>query len=164
MRPSRRFSGLVRALSAEFIPRPANQQALVTEQLQIPKGVLTTAIWPGEVYDTGTNPNYPNGFWDAANPTRLTATVSGFYVPTAWLDWSSGVGTYRYAQFTVNGALAWGSDIKGTVSGGPRSTSSQLLVGIQRFMSAGEYFELDLEQDSGGNLGCVAYFGIMRIP
>jgi hypothetical protein len=63
----------------------------------ITTGTITPVEWQTVVYDA-------HGFWNGANPERLTAPWPGFYLPSATISWaSSNLGVFRRLTMYVNG-------------------------------------------------------------
>lgn len=87
--------------------------------------------------------------WAVGNPTRLTAAATGVYMITGHAHWaSSAAGSYRHLTVRLNGSSRiTGQDRAGTVM--PFRHSH--VAAIYR-LSAGDYVELCVQQDSGGAL------------
>jgi hypothetical protein len=161
--------GLVRKLSTYFIRRPANMSARVhrsTDQL-IDHDTYTIISFDSERWDTGANSTYTNGFWDAATPTRITATVSGFYIMTGHIVFGSNItGTRRIAIRHMTDALWIAFHSHPTVNGG----STAMSVATEYWLRVGDQVGLYVHQDSGVAINVSALdryspeFTITRVP
>lgn len=103
-------------------------------------------------------PENTDGMWAAGNPTRLTAPITGKYLIGFNLEWAaSNLGTYRQIYTRVNGVTpaspACTQDNSFTANQTDVLTSSMI-----RALSAGDYVELIVNQDTGGNLNVNATY------
>lgn len=97
---------------------------------------------------TGATYSYPNGFWDVAQPTRLTAVWPGRYEIKGHVLWDAvGVGNLVYLAIRLNGVTyirreRWVG----------HGTEHDMGVDTQYILGEGDYIELMAWQNSGGNL------------
>lgn len=93
-----------------------------------------TAIWPAR---SGTG-------------TQISVNTSGIYQVDIQLGWVNGAGGLRYAAIYKNGAFGGIEDGRPPVT--TAGTGTEHACGGALNLSAGDYIELRVEQDSGGNL------------
>ena len=110
-------------------------------------GALTGIVTP-IIFDTARS-NTP-GWYNGANPTRLTAGSDGWYLIGGCLEWQTGntLGA-RYVILRLNG----GTHI--ALAGGPVGGSTEMLsstVTAAYYLSAGDYVEMCGYQTSGSTL------------
>ncbi len=108
----------------------------------IPNNDSTPAAMNAENFDTA------GMHATGANNSRLTAPITGTYQISGHVNWGGNLTGLRIVDLYVNGAL------EHTLVAAPSGTSSVI---VQPFASlvrltAGQYAELQLYQDSGGNL------------
>jgi hypothetical protein len=110
----------------------------------IPSATFTAIPFSAEHFDTA-------DIWSPASPTRLTAPRTGTYVASAAVGWPAGTGsrTLRIDRGGVQIALDTVPATGGT---------SQVVATVTR-MSAGEYVELIVHQDSGASVGTTVCSG-----
>lgn len=146
-------SEMIRTLKSVFLPLPANLGARVFGSAQnVGNGVYETIEFDTEHWDTGSTGAggaYPNGMWDVANDTRLTAVHRGWHAISGHLTFASNAVGIRGIgiQHSVDGFIA--RDERNTIAGQfPISVS----ITTHYWMNAGEYVELMAYQNSGGVL------------
>lgn len=170
-----RPSELIRILNGEYIRLPANLGARVYDNgggfTHDNSGNWDTVdTYDSERWDLGVNPSYTNGFWDVANPERLTAVTSGFYHVYFHATWESGASAAtRLGALIVYYDGSTAHNVASQLAGGFAYAAHSVNTVI--WMEAGQYVYSQLFQDSGGNLSLVAAqdwnvceFGIQRIP
>lgn len=87
--------------------------------------------------------------WAGGSPTRLTAAATGVYMVTGHVHWaSSAAGTYRHLSVRLNGS----NRVAGQDRAGTTMTFRHSHVATIYRLSAGDYVELCVQQDSGGAL------------
>lgn len=95
-----------------------------------------------EQYDTD---NYHS---TSSNTSRLTIPADGYYRVTGHVEWAANSSGVRYLSI-----LAGGSFTAAAVSQDPHgSLPDDMEVTVDIFTTAGNYLELGVNQDSGGNL------------
>ena len=94
------------------------------------------------IHDTGSNTN------------RLTATTAGVYSIWGQANWAAHATGYRGVQLTLNGTTAI-ADTLINASAVPNNTPHQFVSTIYE-LSATDYIELDVYQNSGGALNVTA--------
>lgn len=88
----------------------------------------------------------------AANTSRLTCAVPGLYLITGHVEWAANVTGERDLRMKLNGTTYIGYDTRNAVTTG--FETSQPLTAQWR-LGAGDYVELCVWQNSGGNLNVV---------
>ena len=84
---------------------------------------------------------------------RLQVTIAGYYRINACIVWDSNATGYRMLEMKANGTSVQ-IDSQSAVNGN-RTTNK---IDTTRYMSAGQYFELQAYQNSGGNLSFIQSF------
>lgn len=84
----------------------------------------------------------------SANTGRLTAPVDGFYWISANVSFASNATGFREVNLRLNGATNIGRDSKNAVNGSGTAFS----FGALYKLAAGDYVEVVVFQNSGGNL------------
>lgn len=83
------------------------------------------------------------------NPGRLTAKTPGVYAMHGQVIWASGSGTRRLLRIRYNGVTPI-AEVEDQVVGGGAGTLQ--LVSCLYYLSANDYIELLVYQNTGGNL------------
>lgn len=104
-------------------------------------GTANTITWDQLVYDT-------DGMWDSTRPTRLTCRTAGIYLWTGWVLWPASAASYREIWLMDNGNLTFTGIVQPSTL--PTITGQEITRQIN--MSAGDYIELALGQNTGGVL------------
>lgn len=124
----------------------ASARVYRTTPQSIPQNVNTAISFDAERNDLP-------GWHDPANPTRLTAAVSGTFLVGCCVEWAaSGLAGGRYTSIKFGGTLNLAS--QGGGLGGSESIVHQ--VNTQVYMNAGEYVEIVVFQSTGGPLNVLA--------
>jgi len=99
-----------------------------------------------ETYDT-------TGLHDPAFPTRLTATTSGFYEVSAYVDWQVNSTGYRQLVIVTNSETVTSQQIEGSRRE-PDSANGKCAMSARRlvFLNQGSYVEAKVWQNSGAAL------------
>lgn len=118
--------------------RVYNSAALV-----IPNATWTTLTFNTETYDL-------NGMHStSSNTSRLTAQRAGKYAIFGSLQFAgSAVGVLRGMRFMVNGSVAIGLDLRSPNGAG----TVNFAVAVFYALTTSDYVEIQVYQDSGGNL------------
>lgn len=140
-------------------------QARRTTALSITSGAFPVVTFDAEDYDSGTIHDL------STNTSRLTAPTDGLYVITANVAFASNATGDRKAYLCINSAgTIVGATIIAAVS--QRAASADITafpITKTHYMTAGQYVELFVSQDSGGALNLLAssfysaLFSIARI-
>lgn len=127
--------------------RYLNTQARVYKSANqtIATGTLTILTFDSEDYDTDTLHD------TVTNNSRITIALTGKYFVFGLGQWVAGAGTLRQNLFLLNGSGHF-SDVKAVVGAG--AGTDNVTSFIDNF-NAGDYLELQVLQDSGGNLDVV---------
>jgi hypothetical protein len=117
-------------------------------------GVDAFVTWSTEDYDTA-------GFWAVGQPTRLTIPVTGYYSVFAKVYYVFNATGSRWATIFKNNTTIRGEQSQMAIT----TASYQTLVStaIEDLLVAGDYLELRVHQNSGGNLNIergASFFGI----
>lgn len=115
----------------------------------LPNGAFTPIQFDTEVFDVG-------ACWAPGRSTRLVAPIAGVYLVTFAGGLATAVGGRVAAQLRRNGAtLEYGGTLTPTASAPEVGAAGSTLVS----MSAGDYLELQIYQESGGavNTGSSGY-------
>lgn len=91
--------------------------------------------------------------WSAGSPTRLTVVAAGRYLATGTIRFASNATGYRQGSIVLGGATVIGRVILPTVSG---NSVEFAVVSSAVTLAAGNYLELNVWQNSGGNLDVLA--------
>lgn len=127
--------------------RPVGRGALVklTSNQSVANNTTTVVTWSSAEYDDAT-------LWAGGNPTRLT-------VPTGWtrvrltanIGWASSNAGRRILEVRKNGASQWGLPlVHGPVASNARTNQNGVSSVVA--VTAGDYFEVYVTQNSGGAL------------
>lgn len=140
---------------ARIIFRPGNR--ITAERLNEPifsgrqavtAQTLTSTVWAGIVLDTIDVDD--EGGWDAANPTRYTAQVAGWYDVRVGCSWAINATGARGVRVTKAGTPIPGGCVIGPTTASFYPPGYQ--VGKLVYLSAGEWVQGEAVQNSGGNL------------
>lgn len=108
----------------------------------IPNNTDTAITWTDEAFQVGT-------IWSAANPTRLTAPVTGKYLVMVNVEWRSNSANLRSVNITRSAGGAGQYDLKSQGASGSKSNiSAQLVVSL----TAAQFLTIRVFQSSGGAL------------
>lgn len=124
----------------------------------IPNAAYTRATFTIEMFDT-------NNFWDAGNPSRLTVPRAGYYLVGGKIGWDINPTNVREVKLYINGSGATYAAMSNAciaLSG----VLTRLTIVFLVHLSAGDYVELFLWQNSGGALnhgGDRSYFWILDV-
>src|SRR5882672_4338199 len=118
----------------------------------IPNNASTPVSWAAVDRDTG-------GIFNPTQPTRLQCPDTGKAVLRASVVWASAARSARSVTMTMNGAATRGVGYQrvdgpapnAPVPGAALAVSSSILD-----VQAGDYFELLVEQEAGGNVNLLA--------
>lgn len=112
----------------------------------IPNNTATSLLLTAERWDSDGEHS------TSSNTSRFTIVTAGVYVMTTHIAWdNNGTGT-RLVNFQLNGA----TDIGASRLPGLATANQQMSVATVFYFSAGDYVEVVVKQDSGGNLDVVA--------
>lgn len=126
------------------LPDPLLAARVIREVDQtIPDTVHTAIIFDTEQYDYG-------GFWNVANPTRLTLPTSGVYTFFGGASYYPRAAGRRMTQIMMNGAVVLASQHLSPVS----NDVVRHNLSVTYKASVGDFFELDVWQTSGAPLDC----------
>lgn len=145
--------GLVGSSAAAF----SGAAALHTgSTLVIANNTLTTISFDvSEEFDTD---NYHDL---VVNPSRFTIPSAGYYMYGAFVDWGTGPNNKRDIYLYKNGVQSSGDTARAVPTGGVLQTTSSMYS-----LLAGDYIELKVLQDNGGNVNIFsggARFWIYRV-
>jgi hypothetical protein len=128
-----------------------NQSALVriTANESIATSTATAIPWDVIVHDD-------NSIWSAGNPTRLTVPA-GFTrcVVGGNVEWAGNASGARYVLVNKNGADFYGMPAESSLPAGSVQHSENISSGVLE-CTAGDYFELVVQQTSGESLSCLS--------
>jgi len=118
----------------------------LTADESIDTSMETIIPWDAEVYDTGS-------FWTPSSATRLTVPVSVTRVRLAAnVEWAISIVNRRFAELLKNGVDTeigkFMINYEAASDGAPRQNITSAVLSV----IAGDYFELNVFQDSGGSL------------
>jgi hypothetical protein len=131
--------------------------------------VEVALTWSGSVYDT-------DGFWNTANPTRLTVQRDGKYMVAVGLDYGDDTQAMR-ATIRVNGVSGTGT-VSGlakddaSYSGGRDSDYGHTLNSAPISLASGDYLEVWVKNCAGGAAGSAiqniarssyTYFSVFKV-
>lgn len=139
------FQALVRWLKARFdVPRAKVYRSTV--QL-VGNGVVSAIIWPAPATVAPFDYQFNGTFWNAANPSRLTAPVSGWYSVKFNAQFDINATGIRFFAILHNGNTVAQFNSVGNATWVVGAT-----VSTDIYMAAGEYVEGGVYQSSGGAL------------
>lgn len=167
--------GLVKKLSSIFLRLPGNMACRVYASAGFTHNssgsYLNVNTFDTVRYDTGPNRTYPTGFWDAANPERITITHAGFYIVSAYIAWTSDVNGQRGAYIIDSNSRILTADTRNAALGS-LATSLNIHSEPVRFVP-GDYVLLNVMQNTGGSLAVLSGlstswhrcdFAVHRVP
>lgn len=125
-------------------PQVAAVNLTAPATMTIPDSTITPVAWSGEEFDS-------DGFWDSAQPTRLTIPDTGFYIVYAELAFpTASTAGDRQIGFLVNGVFKrWGIAGPGGLHR-PGASSGVLSL------TAGQYVEVAAYQNTGSSRNLIA--------
>ena len=116
----------------------------------IPNATLTAITWNQESYDT-------DGMHDTVtNNTRVTFNTTGKYSVLAQAEWEIAGGVFRFLEIMKNG-----SGGIARVRYGAEGASENIVPYVGEFQ-VGDYIELCVYQDAGGNIDFESGTGVMN--
>jgi hypothetical protein len=133
---------------------PAVLEARITRSTHQSIVTATTTVI---TFDTVTED--VGGFWAAGQPTRLTIPTSGVYVVTTHITFDQHATGFRYVAFRLNGGSATVGHQKTQAHAVDGLGYPNLSTGTVRRFTAGDYLEIEVFQNSGGNLDCLSSSG-----
>ncbi len=89
------------------------------------------------------------GFWVSGTPTRLRIPFSGVYAITGFMAYAGAALGIRQARILLNGATGLGRYKTATLGAG---TGTEVSITTFQRLTAGDYIELEAQQDSGAGL------------
>jgi len=133
--------------------RPLYARVRRSTNQTIADATQTEISFSHERWDTGANSTYPNGFWAIANPTRLTAVVSGNYIITGHVVFAANATGCRSINIRLtSGAVASIIAEHGHPAVATAARGTAMSIATAFYMQVGDYVELRVHQTSGGNL------------
>lgn len=128
----------------------AHVDRLDTSAQSIPNNTFTTITWENERWDT-------NGIWSAAEPTKLYLNRNGYWYTQTNIYWAGAAAGFRETRLIRQpaGAQYYQSETP-PVTGNVTSNTAFGIFRISNFAADGDYIEVLVRQDSGGNLVCNA--------
>ena len=105
--------------------------------------------------------NSNGNFWSGGSPTRLTADVTGWYIVSGWVQWDSNATGVRLLWLNRNGVQFASTRLSALAN-------LEMYISQIMYLSAGDYVELYVYQNSGANRtinyngGRSPYFGLAR--
>ena len=118
---------------------------------------IATATWTNLSFDTETWDTA--GMHDAVNPDRLTCITAGYYIIIGQVEWAVVVGGLRYVN--INHSVTTNIAMVSPGSTADGVTTPRQIVTTLFYMTPGEYVELMVLQESGGNLNINNAFFMM---
>lgn len=112
--------------------------------IHTPSGSYVPIPFNEAEFDTG-------GFWNVSQPTRFTIPVDGIYMIGGFVEWDSNNVNSRLLLIKKNGAASGTNLTFGNLTRNGASLFAQLTASTLVELNAGEYVELFVFQDSGGN-------------
>lgn len=119
----------------------------LTANQTIANSTFTAISFDSEVYDTDTMHD------NSTNPTRITFTTAGKYDVTICFTWGGAPGTAAEYTVRLNGTT---QILYASVRPAGAGELTFFWGMPERSFSAGDYIELRVRQNSGGNLDIVA--------
>jgi hypothetical protein len=118
----------------------------LTSNFAISNSAQTTVQWGSAVFDT-------SGFFNGANPTRLTAQATGLHIVSAALYWGVSSAGERLFSFIVNGNT--GNRIA-LASDQPTAADTSIVSSVLLNLTLGDYVEVYAFQNTGGSLNVIS--------
>ncbi len=107
----------------------------------IPNTTVTKLSWDVVEFQRGS-------IYSGANPTRLTAPVTGKYRVITNIEWKSNSTGERTSGVTLSaGGVRMDFQSQGSINGGGNLSGTGLI-----FLNGGEYLEVHVYQSSGGSI------------
>jgi hypothetical protein len=113
----------------------------------IPNNAYTAVSFDTEIRDDGS-------IWSSGSPTRFTAPVDGWYVIAGSVSWSARTGYSRRLIILLDGSSWIG---KSGVPAPSDYNDPAQSVAVVYYMTAGQYVEFAVLQNSGSSLNLAAY-------
>lgn len=130
-------------LAADMNPPVPQARVFNSANISITTATVTALTFNSERYDNG-------GLHDTgSNTSRLTAPITGLYSIGASVRYAANVTGIRNTLIRLNGATFIATDTRTATAGG---NATDVTLGAQYQMVAGDYVELVVFQDSGGAL------------
>jgi hypothetical protein len=111
--------------------------------------VYTAVTFDTEVFDIGS-------FWDIGNPTRLTAPLDGIYLFGGGVVWAANATGIRELGYRLNGTTILNTYDQSTDAVSGATNTPWMSSEYQWRLGVGDYVELVVRQESGGNLNITA--------
>lgn len=103
-----------------------------------------------------------SGMWSPVNPTRLFAPTDGTYALGGFVNWPGTLGANdARGQFAVNGGSAITTAKVDTVRGSSGNITGAISGSV--VMTAGQYLEMVLNQNSGASVTVIAALYMSRL-
>lgn len=134
--------------SVLFLASPPIAQYTQTSVQALTTSTMTSVTWPTPTYDS-------YGGYAAGTPTRYTPTAAGWYLAIGNVAFATNATGSRDVQIAKNGAVA----VNHVSSAASPTAGFNSAVGITSLIQCNgttDYFELQADQASGGNLNTVA--------
>jgi hypothetical protein len=119
----------------------------IANTFAVSNATLTTIGWTAETFDTDTYHD------NSTNNSRITIPTgkSGYYLVTSHIFWAWNTTGYRELHLTKNGTDIW-SSVWGTTGSSYVSSGANSAIQLVVNLTAADYIELKVKQDTGGNL------------
>jgi hypothetical protein len=138
---------VVDALRDAVSPPLPQARVFNSANISIPTGTVTALTFNSERYDNG-------GLHStSANTGRLTAPITGLYVIGGNVRFAANATGIRNALIRLNGTTFIATDTRQATGGG---NATDLPLETQYQLTAGDFLELVVFQDSGGALNVTA--------
>lgn len=131
-------SGLLAAVPTRFLTPPSAAVYLSTT-MTTGNGTATPVTYNAELFDNDT-------IWSAGLPTQLRPATPGYYYAWAQAQWQGNNAGYRHQYIQFSNSLIITADLFFAVS----ATAVNNHVGAIYPFDDGDYFEVYLQQNSGG--------------
>jgi hypothetical protein len=130
----------------EFLIDPPMCSVYASTAQAVATGTSTALTADSENYDSDAMHS------TVSNTSRITAQEDGRYELTAMVFYAAGTGR-RVTSFLVNGTTALNGDSRvSAVTGGAAGVTDQVSISRTVTLTAGDYVEVRVNQNSGGNL------------
>lgn len=119
---------------------------------------ITNASFQSAIFDTVESNEF--GMWNASNPTRITIVSPGVYLFTFGIVYANNATGVRYASCVRNASGSHQMLDNRAANTGAGGNPLYVDVGIMNTAVAGDFFEMQAYQDSGGSLAISGGAGI----
>lgn len=136
---------IINLTNVQFLSNTPLLSAVQTAPQTVTTSTITALTWPTPSVDTYTG-------WAAGSPTRYTAKYPGYYRIVGSVAFASNATGSRSVAIRMNGVA---TDLNQVTTQANGFNTVLQVESIQLFNGSTDYFEVYVDQSSGGNLNTV---------